>query len=99
MALRAYDDWDGAEAFDIAAERVFVEMNAGADFVDHMKQVFQLASEVNAGTKEKPSLKAVALDDVFKMKTYCDAYFSSRAKRENEKWAKANPAPSGRQRS
>lgn len=86
LALVAYNDWDGApETFDTAAERVFEGRQVDPSFVAHMKQILQLASEVSAGAKETPSATVVTLDDVFKMKTYCDLFFFTRAKQENEK--------------
>lgn len=86
LALVAYGDWDGVPAtFDIAVERVFTEQREASDLGAHMKEILRLADEVSTGTKEMPSAKVVTLDDVFKMKTYCDLFFFTRARRENEK--------------
>jgi hypothetical protein len=46
--------------------------------VNEVKKILRLAGEANT---KKASAVPISLDDVIKMKTFCDAYFLVRARR------------------
>lgn len=90
--LAAYGEWDGApETFESAAEKAFQEMNFESPFVDEVKRMLQLAGE--AYTK-KAFTVPISLDDAIKMKTFCDAYFLIRARRDIQEMASKVVSPS-----
>lgn len=87
--LAAYGEWNGvAETFEAAAEKAFQETRFESEFVDEVKRMLQLARDVNT---KKASTVPISLDDAIKMKTFCDAYFLIRARRDiQEKASKAS---------
>ena len=78
--LRAYGKWSGsADTFEPAVETAFRELNFPSDFVNEVKRMFQLAGEVDA---RKASTIPISLDDMMKMKTFCDVFFLMRARQD-----------------
>ena len=84
--LTAYGDWNGNSAeFEMAVGRVFTEMQAGSEFVAHLQEMVRLADEV----RERKATKPVTLEEVVKMKVFCDWYFLTRARDEIHRRTKA----------
>jgi len=84
--LRAYGKWSGSpDAFEPAVETAFRELNFPSDFVNEVKRMFQLAVEVGS---KKASTIPIGLDDMMKMKTFCDVFFLMRARQEMQSRAR-----------
>jgi AbiV family abortive infection protein len=76
--LRVYGKWNGSpEAFESALEIAFRELNFPSDFVNEVKRMFLLAGEVDA---MKAAAIPISVDDMVKMKTFCDVFFLMRAR-------------------
>jgi len=89
--LEAYGDWDGAtETFAAAVEKILGEFWGGGGPSDDMRGLLHLAAEVV--NKKLPS-RPITLEEVVKLKIYCDLYFLTRARRDFQKQAGQASSP------
>jgi hypothetical protein len=93
-AMTSYGDWDGdAATFEAAAEKCLANSLTDAQLRGHLGETLHLCSEL---ANERAANPKVTLDEVAKMKIYCDVYFVKKASEWMEEQKKKESASVGK---
>jgi hypothetical protein len=93
-AMSAYEDWDGdAATFEAAAEKCLTNSLMDAHLRGHLGGTLHLCSEL---ANERAANPKITLDEVAKMKIYCDIYFVKKASEWMEEQKKKESASGGK---
>jgi len=83
MALASYGDWDGVlENFERAATTVLETLWGEPEMILEFKMLMDAADALE---KKQPPPRPIDLENVLKLKAFCDAYLANRAQREVQK--------------